>query len=108
MGTGRQILREKLIVEMRLWPRVEMSRSFVLSELRRFLLVGLCRVEMQRRRSKLRKFLQLGRRKLETHPHATASGQAEATRERRGGVALLRLGGALGNILFYTRGEGAS
>jgi hypothetical protein len=29
-----------------LWPRVEMTRPFVLSKLRRILLVGQCRVEM--------------------------------------------------------------
>jgi len=28
------------------WPRVEMSRSFVLSELQSFLYIGLCRLEM--------------------------------------------------------------
>jgi hypothetical protein len=32
----------------RLWPRVEICRAFVLSELHRFLLIGLCRVEMRR------------------------------------------------------------
>jgi hypothetical protein len=39
---------------VQLWPRVEMSRSFVLSELRRFLHIGQNRVEMQARSSKLR------------------------------------------------------
>jgi hypothetical protein len=38
-----------------------MARSFVLSELRRILHIGLCRVEMQTRRSKLRDQLGLGR-----------------------------------------------
>jgi hypothetical protein len=28
------------------WPRVEMSRSFVLSELQPILYIGLCRLEM--------------------------------------------------------------
>ena len=38
---------------VRLWPRVEMSRSFVLRELRRILHICQNRVEMQPRNSKL-------------------------------------------------------
>jgi hypothetical protein len=42
---------------VRLWPRVEMSRSFVLRELRRILHICQNRVEMQLGGSKLRGFL---------------------------------------------------
>jgi len=42
------------------WPRLEMSRSFVLSELRRFLNVRQFRLEMQLGRSKLRAYLWRG------------------------------------------------
>jgi hypothetical protein len=83
-----------------------MAQSFVLSELRRFLLVGLCRVEMQRQSSELTEFLLLERRKLRTHlhdtarRHSTACKQTEGTRERRGGWALLSLGEEFDNILF--------
>ncbi len=39
-----------LIAQVQFWPRVEMSRSFVLSELRRFLhIAGQNRLEMQPR-----------------------------------------------------------
>jgi hypothetical protein len=47
MGASSQMRREKLIAQVRLWPRVEMARSFVLSELRRFLHFDQNRVEMQ-------------------------------------------------------------
>jgi hypothetical protein len=42
------IRRAKTVKPMyQFWPRLEMTPSFVLSELRRFLFVGLCRLEMQ-------------------------------------------------------------
>jgi hypothetical protein len=49
-----------LIVHVQFWPRVEMSRSFVLNELQSILYVGLCRIEMQPGCSKLRAQLWLG------------------------------------------------
>ena len=65
MRLSRQILREKRPgplakddpgkqADMQFWPRIEMSRLFVLSELQPFLYIGLCRIEMRRRGSKLR------------------------------------------------------
>jgi hypothetical protein len=65
MRLSRQILREKRpetcgkdalgeLADTQFWPRIEMPRLFVLSELQPFLYVGLCRIEMQRRSSKLR------------------------------------------------------
>jgi hypothetical protein len=37
---------------MQFWPRLEIGRCFVLSELRRFLFVRLCRLEMVELREK--------------------------------------------------------
>ena len=79
---------------VRLWPRVEMSRSFVLNELRRILHICQNRVEVQPQYSKLRAFLQLESGRL---GRALKRG---GTRESRGGWALLRPGEAFDNILF--------
>jgi hypothetical protein len=71
-----------------------MSRSFVLSELRRFLDIGLCRIEMQPRRSKWMDYswLKSGSLGRVLEP--------EGTRESRGGWALLSLDEAFDSILF--------
>ena len=79
---------------VRLWPRVDMSQSFVLRELRRILHICQNRVEMPSRSWKPRDFWHLERGKLGTYL------QTEDTRESRGGRALLSLGEALDNILF--------
>jgi hypothetical protein len=68
---------------MQFWPRVEMSRSFVLSELQPFLYIELCRIEMQTSSSKLRAFL-----------------QPESSGLCAGGVCQLSLDEALDDILF--------
>jgi hypothetical protein len=57
MRLSRQMFREKRPercrkdapgeqADMPFWPRIEMSRLFVLSELQPFLYIGLCRIEM--------------------------------------------------------------
>jgi len=62
---GRQILREKRSGPIakddlskqpdgQFWPRIEMSRLFVLSELQPFLYIGLCRIEMRPGSAKLK------------------------------------------------------
>jgi hypothetical protein len=65
------------------WPRLEVSRLFVLNELRRFLNVRQFRLEMQPGRSKLRAHLWRGGLGL-----------------RAGGMRELRFGEALDDILF--------